>query len=142
MVLVTHDRFMLDRLATEIVGLDGAGGHALVTDYEQYRAWARETERNDAATRRRGEAAKGGELAGGERMKIGEGGGATKPRRKLTFAEQKEYDGMEGRILAAEAEVQRWHAAMEDPAVMANHQKLAEVCAKMHEGAGGGGGIV
>jgi len=56
-----------------------------------------------------------------------------KPRRKLTFAEQKEYDGMEPRILDAEAEVQRWHKAMEEPGVMGNHQRLAEVCAKMHE---------
>lgn len=118
LVLVTHDRFMLDRLATEIVGLDGAGGHALVTDYEQYRSWAGKA----ASKREEPEAARPAERAAVPK----------KPRRKLTFAEQKDYDAMEGRILAAEAEVQRWHQAMEDPAVMTDRRKLEEACAKMH----------
>src|SRR6202000_919118 len=39
LVLVTHDRYMLDRLSTEILGLDGRGSHAVVTDYEQYENW-------------------------------------------------------------------------------------------------------
>ena len=122
LVLVTHDRFMLDRLATEIVGLDGRGGHALVTDYEQYRSWA-------------AKAAQGREEPEAERAvaRPAESAAAPKkPRRKLTFAEQKDYDAMEGRILAAEAEVQKWHQAMEDPGVMGDHRKLEEACEKMH----------
>jgi ABC transport system ATP-binding/permease protein len=121
LVFVTHDRFMLDRLATEIVGLDGAGGHALVTDYEQYRAWAKKVVRKEEEPVK---AAVRVETVPAE---------VKKPRRKLTFAEQKEYDGMEARILAAEAQVQRWHAAMEDPGVMTDRKKLEEACAKMHE---------
>jgi ABC transport system ATP-binding/permease protein len=123
LVLVTHDRFMLDRLATEIVGLDGAGNHALVTDYEQYRAWVKKNVRKEEEPAEAKPAARAG-------------GGATepkKPRRKLTFTEQKEYDAMEGRISEAEAELQRWHRTMEDPAVMADRKKLEEACAKMHE---------
>jgi ABC transport system ATP-binding/permease protein len=121
LVFVTHDRFMLDRLATEIVGLDGAGGHALVTDYEQYRAWVKKVVRKEEEPVK---AAVRVETVPAE---------VKKPRRKLTFAEQKEYDGMESRILAAEAQVQRWHEAMEDPGVMADRKKLEEACAKMHE---------
>ncbi len=125
LVLVTHDRFMLDRLATDIVGLDGQGRHALLTDYEQYRNWAAAAVRNAGVS----PAGEGRAL----RAVPVEPAAPKKPRRKLTFAEQKEYDGIEQRIHDAEAEVQRWHKHMEEPGVMASHQKLAEVCAKMHQ---------
>src|SRR4029077_1301714 len=36
LVLVTHDRFMLDRVSTVIVALDGRGGVATFADYEQW----------------------------------------------------------------------------------------------------------
>jgi len=40
LVLVTHDRLMLDRLATVIVALDGEGGVETFADYGQWeRAW-------------------------------------------------------------------------------------------------------
>src|SRR5206468_3573765 len=44
LVLVTHDRFMLDRLSTDIIGLDGRGNHAHLTDYEQYQSWVTRVE--------------------------------------------------------------------------------------------------
>src|SRR6185436_16454697 len=36
LVLVTHDRYMLRRLSTDILGLDGAGGAQLYSDYTQW----------------------------------------------------------------------------------------------------------
>jgi ATP-binding cassette subfamily F protein uup len=120
LVLVTHDRFMLDRLATEILGIDGNGNHQLVSDYEQYQNWAG----------RMGRAAVAEEVSPVKEAVKAEG--PKKPRRKLTFSEQKEYDGIEGRILEAEQAVQKYHKEMEDPAAMANRGKLTEVCEKMH----------
>src|SRR5204862_1778371 len=37
-VLVTHDRFMLERVATVILALDGAGGATTFADYAQWEA--------------------------------------------------------------------------------------------------------
>src|SRR5581483_8553003 len=42
LVLVTHDRSLLDRLCTEILGLDGQGGARLFADYAQWVAAQRE----------------------------------------------------------------------------------------------------
>jgi ATP-binding cassette subfamily F protein uup len=42
-LLVTHDRFMLDRLSTQVLGLDGKGGAKLVADVSQWLA-AREAD--------------------------------------------------------------------------------------------------
>ncbi len=38
LVLITHDRYMLERLSTAIIGLDGRGGGRLFADYSQCEA--------------------------------------------------------------------------------------------------------
>src|SRR5437773_1825794 len=49
-VLVTHDRFMLDRLSTMIVALDGEGGAATFADYAQWEAARALTPRDATAS--------------------------------------------------------------------------------------------
>ena len=39
--MVTHDRFMLDRVSTVVLGLDGKGGAERFGDYSQWEDWAR-----------------------------------------------------------------------------------------------------
>ena len=39
MVLVTHDRYLLDRVATVVLGLDGKGGAERFADYSQWNEW-------------------------------------------------------------------------------------------------------
>ncbi len=41
LVLVTHDRYMLDRVSTVVLGLDGVGGAERFADYSQWDAWQR-----------------------------------------------------------------------------------------------------
>src|ERR1700710_917104 len=36
LVLVTHDRYLLDRVSTAVLGLDGQGGAQLFADYWQW----------------------------------------------------------------------------------------------------------
>ncbi len=36
LVLVTHDRYMLDRVSTTVLGLDGEGGAQVYADYSQW----------------------------------------------------------------------------------------------------------
>ena len=42
LVLVTHDRYMLDRVSTTVLGLDGLGGAERFADYAQWEAWQEE----------------------------------------------------------------------------------------------------
>ena len=44
LVLVTHDRYLLDRISTTVVGLDGFGGAGRFADYSQWEAWQQERE--------------------------------------------------------------------------------------------------
>jgi ATP-binding cassette subfamily F protein uup len=39
LVLVTHDRYMLDRVSTIVLGLDGRGGAETFADYSQWEQW-------------------------------------------------------------------------------------------------------
>jgi ATP-binding cassette subfamily F protein uup len=39
LVLVTHDRFLLDRVSTVVFGLDGFGGSERFADYSQWEEW-------------------------------------------------------------------------------------------------------
>src|SRR6202047_1227660 len=45
LALVTHDRFMLDRVSTIVLGLDGLGGAERFADYSQWEIWQRSQQR-------------------------------------------------------------------------------------------------
>src|SRR5467141_958419 len=45
LVLVTHDRFMLDRVSTVVLGLDGRGSAERFADYSQWEEWKAQNER-------------------------------------------------------------------------------------------------
>jgi len=123
LVLVTHDRFMLDRLSSEIVGLDGFGNHAIITDYDQYENWAKAQ-----AKARKAAAVPASTPAPATAQPA-----TKKPGKKLTYHEQKELDTIETRILEAETLVQERHKPLEDPATMADHVKMTAACAALHD---------
>jgi ATP-binding cassette subfamily F protein uup len=116
LVLVTHDRYLLDRVSTRILALDGRGGAVPYADYDQWEQGRRAVAEGPAQVRVRETKAAAPE--GG----LGEAG--ERPR-KLGYLEQREWDGMEARILEAEGRLEACRAAATDPAVCADHQALA-----------------
>jgi len=126
LVLVTHDRFMLDRIATTIVALDGRGGVETFADYAQWeaaRASAFRTPELPTAmtlttTPLTLPSPRGGE--GGRR------GGGGKGKKRLGYLEQREWEAMEDAILGAEAAVERCRLAAEDPAIASDPAALQE----------------
>lgn len=115
-VLVTHDRAMLARLATHIVALDGEGGARHFTDYDQWEAWHHQP--RDAAE---------------ARAAAVPAPAAPAPRKKLSYKEQRELDGIEAAILDAESRVTALEAGMSDPALAADHRRMQAACAELHE---------
>jgi len=101
LVLVTHDRFMLERVSTLILALDGEGGAEAFADYAQWEA-ARSS--RTPAPREVDGAAPGYERA------------RQRPKR-LGYLEQREWDGMERAILDAETEAEECARAVEDSAI-------------------------
>jgi ATP-binding cassette subfamily F protein uup len=113
-VLVTHDRFLLDRVTTEILALDGAGGTERYADLSQWLAARRAATASAPASE--------GAEASPERD-------ATRPRaggKKLTYREQREWDAMEEAILTAEQRLEEAEAAAADPAIATDAAALQE----------------
>jgi ATP-binding cassette subfamily F protein uup len=113
LVLVTHDRYLLDRVSTRILALDGKGNAVPYAGYEQWEA-ARATEANVPGRIKAGAPSTTG--AATEKA-------STRPR-KLGYQDQREWDAMESRILEAEARVENAQAAANDPAAASDHQLL------------------
>ncbi|MGQ0628667.1 MAG: ABC-F family ATP-binding cassette domain-containing protein [Phycisphaerales bacterium] len=123
-VLVSHDRAMVARLATEIIGLDGRGGARSFAEYDQWEAWTRSTAeaREAGADRPQGVARVDSATDAAE---------STASRRKLSYKEQQELARIEPEIHAAEERVKTLEAAMNDPAVIADHRQYAAVCEEL-----------
>lgn len=102
LVLITHDRFLLDRVCNLVVGLDGDGEAGVYADYQQWEQ-ARD-DRRRAREKPKAPAASAAPAA------------TEKPAKKLSYMEQREWDAMEGKILEAEAELETATNAMNDPA--------------------------
>jgi ATP-binding cassette subfamily F protein uup len=104
LVLVTHDRFMLDRVSTMILALDGEGGAQTYADYAQWEA---------ARTQRAPPSA------------VADPPPRERPRTKrLGYLEQREWEGMERAILDAETAVVACRRAAEDPGIASDPAAL------------------
>ena len=120
LVLVTHDRFMLDRVSTEILALDCKGAARPFASVLQWQAAKDEEEQARPAAARSASskpAAKASPAA----------------RKKLSWNEQRELEQMEEKILAAEEDLHAQQKRMEDREVLADHVKLRDVCTKVDE---------
>ncbi len=115
LVLVTHDRYLLDRVCTAILALDGRGGAEIFADTRQW-----EEARRSAA---RPSAAKRGEPAAASPARA--------PARRLSYREQQEWERMEAAILAAEEALARSQAAVDDPAAARDAALLNQRCAAL-----------
>ncbi len=115
LVLVTHDRYMLDRVSTVVLGLDGQGGAESFADYAQWEDW--QADRKSAAT-------------GTSSTKL-----IPRPsepaRKKLSYLESREYVAIEGRIAEAEQTLQSRRAEMENPAIASDGPKLIAAHAEL-----------
>jgi len=117
-VLVSHDRDLMDRLCTGVVGLDGRGGAAAYGSVGQWlAAYAGADETRSPKP---------------ETKPIPRAASAAPPRRKLSYREQREWDGMEAAITAAEEAVAARQAAVERAAA-AGHEALAAACRGLEE---------
>ena len=118
LVLVTHDRYLLDRVSTRILALDGRGGAVSYADYDQWDEGRRLAEAGRETARPR-PTAKPDPLAG----RPSPDAPAARPR-KLGYLEQREWDEMEGRILEAEGHLEACREAAAEPGISADHQAL------------------
>ncbi len=116
LVLVTHDRFLLDRVSTAVLGLDGNGGAELFADYWQW-------EQNQASLR----------PARAEKPAAVRSTAPAAGRKKLGYLEAREWEQMETRILEAEQAAEAIRAEMQSPEVVSDGPRLEACYARLQE---------
>ncbi len=121
LVLVTHDRYLLDRVSTTVLGLDGLGGAGQFADYRQWETWRDEQERGEEAD------SKGKPVS----ASTGSTAGAAGSKKKLSYLEAREYAGMEERIAEAEARLQLEQKRLHDPAIATDAAELEAATARV-----------
>jgi ATP-binding cassette subfamily F protein uup len=129
-VLVTHDRAMLGAVARQIVVLGAPGGEvSVVASLDQALA---ALERAEQASARAMRTSVGAAAASVPSMAASPAASAAAApavvRRKLGFKEQRELDGMEAAIEAAERACVEAEAAVADPSIAADHARMAKAC--------------
>jgi ATP-binding cassette subfamily F protein uup len=125
LVLVTHDRFMLDRVSTIVLGLDGLGNVERFADYSQWEEWQSEQLRKGSGESITTPPAKPAVAS--------DGAPSASSKKKLSYLEAREFSTIEERVEAAEKRLQVCREAVEDPAVAIDAVKLQAALAALDE---------
>jgi ATP-binding cassette subfamily F protein uup len=123
LVLVTHDRYMLDRVSTTVLGLDGRGNAATFADYPQWEQWfldqkdAQQTEEKPAREADEPKPAQSVTAPG---------------KKKLSYLEAREFAGIEEKVEAADFRLDAAKSRVADPEVAVDADKLTEAIAELN----------
>ncbi len=122
LVLVTHDRYMLDRVSNIVLGLNGEGSAETFADYAQWEASLAESKVPVKANARNG-----------SRSAVSSGASPPTAKGKLSYMEAREYASIEQRVDEAEHTARAKRAELEDPAIASDGPRLLTAHAEMEE---------
>jgi len=114
-VLITHDRFLMERLCDLLLYLDGDGGAEYFADYDQ---WLQYRKARLSATPETGETSQSP---------------PNKKPRNLAFEERKELNRIERQIEKAEGMADNLQQQLHDPEIMCDADRLAKRYAEHQE---------
>ncbi len=120
LVLVTHDRFLLDRVCDRVLGFDGCGGLEYFADYEQWLAALQESGKENGKS----------SIA---ITPVAGSPGKKKKTSKLSYLDQREYDQIEKKILEAEGEQERLQSLLDAPETVSDPERLHACWAELQE---------
>ena len=119
LVLVTHDRYMLDRVSSIVLGLNGKGAANIFADYAQWEAWQAQRSKPEVAATTSSQTPRGATPT-------------TAPtKKKLSYLEAREYAAIEQRVEEAEHFVKTKRAELEDPANATDASRLVSAQAAL-----------
>jgi ATP-binding cassette subfamily F protein uup len=120
LVLVTHDRYLLDRVSTIVLGLDGQGQVEDFADYSQWELWQDERKQSAKVMPHAASRAKAQDTPAPAALK-----------KKLSYLEAREFATIEDRVAEAERVLQAKRDALEDPAIASDATRLLNAHAEM-----------
>ncbi len=120
-LLVTHDRFFLHEVATQILAFgpghsSEAGKITSFASLDQWETWHNALEPIKPSEKK--------SLPNPEKSKI---------KKKLSYLEQREFDGMEAKIETLEKQLQDLHQESQSQEVCSHAQRLLEITGKIYD---------
>jgi ATP-binding cassette subfamily F protein uup len=128
LVLVTHDRYMLDRISNVVLGLDGLGNAERFADYSQWEQWRAGQK---AAVTKAGSAARS--AAAGQPANAEADAGSSTGKKKLSYMDARDYSTIENRIAAGENLLAEKRALLELTEVVTDAARLQAALADVEE---------
>jgi ATP-binding cassette subfamily F protein uup len=126
LVLVTHDRYLLNRVSSTVLGLDGRGHTGRFADYAQWEDWM-ETQEESAR------AASSANTA----SSVNSSNSASTAKKKLSYLEAREFAAIEKRVEESDARLSTARERVESPAIATDaaalQEALRELDAAQHE---------
>ena len=126
LVLVTHDRYLLNRVATTVLGLDGNRHIGRFADYAQWEVWVEEQRSATPQVNLDQEPAGGTSTRGADSEPKSASG-----KKKLSYLEAREFAGIEPRIEESDARLSAAQRRVEDPAIATDAAALQEALAEL-----------
>ncbi|MBF0301851.1 MAG: ABC-F family ATP-binding cassette domain-containing protein [Desulfamplus sp.] len=134
-VLVSHDRFLMDRVCNNILYFDGKGGSGIFADYRQCLNQEKIQTKDDKIKEKQflsSSTGKGDNLTRkGTDKKTGEDKEQTKGQKnpqKFSYKHQFELNQIEEKILKAESELEDIQAETLNPKIIKEPETLAQTC--------------
>jgi len=109
-VVITHDRHLLDRICTDLIGLHGDGHWGAYASVAQWLDVSASAEKPSPSA---------GRASDRRRKAVPDS-----PRKGLTYHEKQEFAGMEEQILVAEQKVDALQTQLNGPDVADDHERL------------------
>lgn len=115
LVLVTHDRYLLDRVCHRLLGFGGKSGVTYYADYEQWLDDLPEVKTEERWKKNKGKAIKTPSQKNNQNN-----------QGRLSYLDQREYDQIEEIIAAEDKRVKQLQKKMELPEIVSNPEALAQ----------------
>jgi ATP-binding cassette subfamily F protein uup len=126
LVLVTHDRYLLNRVSSTVLGLDGLGHTGRFADYAQWEDWM---EAQEEAERTANSANAGSSATSASAV--------SSARKKLSYLEAREFAAIEKRVEESDTRLSAAHERVEHPGIATDaaalQEALKELDAAQHE---------
>jgi ATP-binding cassette subfamily F protein uup len=132
LVLVTHDRYLLNRVSSTVLGLDGRGHCGRFADYGQWEDWLEEREQAEQNNAGRTMSASSASTLSANPLPSQAGG-----KKKLSYLEAREFAAIEERVELSDERLALARERVESPEIATNaaalEAALAELDAAQHE---------
>ena len=125
LVLVTHDRYLLNRVASTVVGLDGRGHTGRFADYAQWETWI--DEQDEGAENDSNPPARDDEVESAAQPS------AAFQRKKLSYMEAREFAAIEKVVEDSDARLAAARDRVDNPGIATDAGELQKALAELDQ---------